>query len=117
MRNNQLNKTTTFKTGKDILNLLSAKEKRYSNSIIKPPSTETEFALFDIWKTVLGNDDFGVNDDFFKIGGNSLKAVQLISRISRRLSVNINLTDIFLRPTISQLAAHILKPSTDLLFS
>ena len=108
MKNTQLNKTLTFKTGKDILNLLEAKEIHASNSTFSPPATETESALYTIWKTVLGHDRFGVNDDFFRIGGNSLKAVQLISRLSLQFSVNINLTDVFLQPTITQLAAHIL---------
>jgi amino acid adenylation domain-containing protein len=117
MKNRQLNKTLAFKTGKDILNLLESKENHSSNSTFSPPSTEAESALFGIWKTVLGHDGFGVTDDFFKIGGNSLKAVQLISRISRRFNVNINLTDIFLQPTIIQLAAHILNPQKDLLSS
>ena len=117
MKNRQLNKTLAFKTGKDILNLLESKENHSSNSTFSPPSTEAESALFGIWETVLGHDGFGVTDDFFKIGGNSLKAVQLISRISRRFNVNINLTDIFLQPTIIQLATHILNPQKDLLSS
>jgi len=113
MKNDKVNKTLSFKTGKDILNLLSSKEEQTSTSDFSPPSNETESILFEIWKTVLINHEFGVNDDFFKIGGNSVKAVQLISRISRQFPVNINLTDIFLQPTIKQLADYIQLPKTD----
>ncbi|MEJ7675699.1 MAG: condensation domain-containing protein [Chitinophagaceae bacterium] len=54
---------------------------------------------------------------FFKVGGNSLKAVQLVSRISRDFSVHVQLTEIFLQPTIEKLAIHILSQEKSLLSS
>ncbi|MEO7583966.1 MAG: non-ribosomal peptide synthase/polyketide synthase [Ferruginibacter sp.] len=104
MKDDQLIKKTLIgKTGKDLLSLLGAKEKRVHKNIIAP-SGATEVTLYEFWKSLLGHDVFGVNDDFFRAGGNSLKAIQLLSRISAQFAVDIKLTDVFLQPTIAQLA-------------
>jgi len=66
---------------------------------------DIEIVLFNIWKGILGQGNFSKNNDFFEIGGNSIKAVQLASRISKEFSIQIQLTDIFLQTTITQLAA------------
>ena len=84
MKNKQTNKSLIGRTGKDLINLLESKEKRLSKLDAVAPTGETEIALFGIWKKLLGHDNFGVLDDFFKVGGNSLKAIQLLSRISSR---------------------------------
>ncbi|MFN2440946.1 MAG: condensation domain-containing protein, partial [Chitinophagaceae bacterium] len=99
------NKVAIAKTGKDILNLLLSKEKPLNGFSKALPTGDIEIALFSIWKSLLGHGDFFVNDDFFQLGGNSIKAVQLVSRISKEYTISIQLTDIFLQPTISQLAA------------
>jgi acyl carrier protein len=104
MKNKQTNKSLIGRTGKDLINLLESKEKRLSESDAVAPTGETEIALFDVWKKLLGHDNFGVQDDFFKSGGNSLKAIQLVSHISKIFSADIELTDIFLRPTIKAIA-------------
>ncbi|MDQ6844663.1 MAG: phosphopantetheine-binding protein, partial [Bacteroidota bacterium] len=108
MKTNEHNKTFLAKTGKGILDLITSKET--SSTAIDLISRSDEInALFVIWKSLLGHSNFSETDDFFKVGGNSLKAVQLVSRISRGLSVNILLTDIFVNPTIAQLALFIKK--------
>jgi amino acid adenylation domain-containing protein/FkbH-like protein len=71
------------------------------------PATENELAIYEIWKNVLGHGHFGINDDFFTIGGDSLKAVQLVSRISRHFIADLQLIDFYFRPTINQLAEFI----------
>ncbi|MBC9929271.1 non-ribosomal peptide synthetase [Chitinophaga qingshengii] len=57
-----------------------------------------------IWENVLKKDGFGPNDSFFTIGGNSVKAIQVASRIHHQLQVKATLTDIFKYPTIKELA-------------
>ena len=105
MKNKPENKTIGVKTGKDILNLFKSKDKKGNGLHGNMPADEVETGLFSIWAGLLGHENFGVNDDFFQAGGNSLKGVQVISRISRTFRVNIQLTDIFLHPTIVGLAA------------
>ncbi|MBD0255166.1 MAG: amino acid adenylation domain-containing protein [Cytophagales bacterium] len=72
------------------------------------PRTETEKKLAVIWEKVLGKKDIGVRDNFFQLGGHSLKAIQLKSRIHEELAVNLNFRSIFKCPTIEKLAALIL---------
>ncbi len=106
MKRKPFNKTLLGKTGKDLLNLSNIQHGNIpGDQGIQLPVDETEQHLFDIWKGLLGQKSFGVTNDFFKSGGNSLKAIQLISRISNVLLVELELADVFLNPTIQQLAA------------
>ena len=73
----------------------------------RPPATPTEHALAAIWRDVLGLDEVGIQDDFFFLGGHSLKATQVVSQVYRRLGVQIPLREIFNRPVIAELAAAI----------
>jgi hypothetical protein len=104
MKNKSFNKTLTGKTGKDLLNIMGVKVKHASFDVHVGPTGETETTLYAFWKSLLGHDDFGVKDDFFLAGGNSLKAIQLLSRISAFFLVEVSLTEIFLQPTIAQIA-------------
>jgi len=69
-----------------------------------PPETDTEFKLAALWQTVLKRDQVGICDNFFAIGGHSLKATQIISKIYKMWGVNLRLSEIFNNPTIKQLA-------------
>jgi hypothetical protein len=68
------------------------------------PRTEPERALAGIWREVLGAEEVGVHDPFFEIGGNSLRAVQILSRIRSQLGVTLDLEVLFSQPTIAALA-------------
>lgn len=67
------------------------------------PANGIEEQLMSMWKELLGRDDFGTSDNFFLLGGHSLKANQLVGRIHRATGVKIALSDIFFHPTISQI--------------
>ncbi|WP_339776359.1 amino acid adenylation domain-containing protein [uncultured Thalassospira sp.] len=71
------------------------------------PEGLVEETLFDIWKEVLGQDGFGRTDNFFAVGGQSLRAVQVVARIRNRLNANVSVQDIFECATISLLAERI----------
>jgi amino acid adenylation domain-containing protein len=68
------------------------------------PRTEVERALAAIWCEVLGLERCGVRQSFFDLGGHSLKATQVVSRIRQRLGVELPLRAIFSHPTIEELA-------------
>ncbi|MCK4258506.1 MAG: non-ribosomal peptide synthase/polyketide synthase [Halanaerobiales bacterium] len=68
------------------------------------PTTEIEAKLLELWTGILGKEGFGVTDNFFDLGGHSLKATSLIARIHKEFSVEILLGDIFKKPTIRELA-------------
>src|SRR5205814_1170058 len=69
-----------------------------------PPRNPAEEALADIWREVLGVDRVSVHDDFFALGGQSLKATQVVSRIRRHFHVELPVEALFQSPTIADLA-------------
>lgn len=68
------------------------------------PRSTTEQALTGIWQEVLAEDRIGVNDNFFRLGGDSLLATRVISRARQALTVEIPLRALFEAPTIEGLA-------------
>src|SRR6185295_4583363 len=71
------------------------------------PSTEIEKLLARIWCEVLELEAVGVNDNFFKLGGHSLKITQVISRVREALDVELPMRAMFEAPTIATLALRI----------
>jgi tyrocidine synthetase-3 len=74
------------------------------------PRTWIEIKLLEIWRDVLKSPgEIGIEDDFFQLGGHSLKATLLISRIHKALDVQVPLDEFFKRPTIRELSGYINK--------
>lgn len=71
----------------------------------EPPKTAMEHALMRIWQKVLQSEDFGIEDNFFDIGGHSILAVNTVQQITQTLGVNCPLPLIFHHPTVASLAA------------
>jgi thioesterase domain-containing protein len=70
-------------------------------------ASATERALLELWQRVLGTREFGVEDDFFSVGGHSLLAVQLVKEINRTLHTRLSLGVVFEAPTVRKQAARI----------
>jgi amino acid adenylation domain-containing protein len=73
------------------------------------PRTELEEKLLELWQEVLGHDAIGVQDNFFEIGGHSLKASRLVTRLNKQFDVNLRLLVLFNHPTIEGLASELEK--------
>ena len=71
------------------------------------PRTPTEAMLANIWSSVLGVAQISIHDSFFDLGGHSLMATQLISRLRQTFSVEMPLRDLFEAPTVAGLAQRI----------
>ena len=69
------------------------------------PRTDTERRIAAVWAEVLGLEDIGVEDSFFDLGGQSLTATQVVSRLNEGLGFDLPLRGIFEAPTIAGLAA------------
>ena len=69
------------------------------------PSSPTEQAVFDIWAEVLECRDFGVEDDFLELGGDSLQATRVLSRIRDAFDIDLPVATVFADSlTVSSLA-------------
>ncbi|MFC7549668.1 amino acid adenylation domain-containing protein [Plantactinospora sp. GCM10030261] len=74
-----------------------------------PPRTPLEEKLVAIWEQYLPVERVGINDDFFDIGGHSLLANQVISRVQQEFRVELPLRRLFEAPTVALLAVLILE--------
>ena len=72
----------------------------------REPQTEQEKLLCELFAEVLGIKQIGLDDNFFAMGGHSLMATSLVSRIWSRMQIRIPLRVIFAAPTVAQLAGH-----------
>jgi aryl carrier-like protein len=75
-----------------------------SGSAPAPPRTENERTMVALWEEVLGVSPVGVSDNFFDLGGNSLMALKVVSRLTRATGGAVSLTSIFEAPTPRALA-------------
>ncbi|MRX41226.1 amino acid adenylation domain-containing protein [Flavobacterium sp. LC2016-23] len=75
--------------------------------ILTAPQTDTEHVLAELWQSILVVNDISTTDDFFEIGGHSLKAIQLILNLHKKLNVQIRLKDVFEYPKLVDLAAYV----------
>ena len=75
------------------------------------PRNEIEMKMSKIWSSILGIESIGINDDFFRIGGDSISAIQLISRIRNELDIIIAIFDIFNYRTIQNICDNLYKLS------
>ena len=69
------------------------------------PRTPTEAVLVQIFEEVLDQRGLGVEDNFFALGGHSLRVTRAVSRIHDRLQVKIGLREVFAQPTPAGLAS------------
>jgi acyl carrier protein len=72
-----------------------------------PPTSELESRICEIWREVLGLDEVGTRDNFFDLGGDSVCAVKVFAQLSGSSEKNLSIKDIYIYPTISQLAEYV----------
>ena len=71
------------------------------------PSNDLERTLVQLWEEAMGVKGIGVEHDFFELGGNSLVAAALISRVRALMGVKLPMRTVFQAPTIAGMAAMI----------
>jgi non-ribosomal peptide synthetase component F len=84
-----------------------SQESRSSLRVVRehvPPRTATHAVLSRLMGDLLEEDGVGITEDFFALGGNSLVATQLASRIRDTLRVEIPVRLVFANPSVEQLA-------------
>jgi amino acid adenylation domain-containing protein len=102
----QLEKIPLTPNGKVDRKALPKPELKAGDSYIAPRD-EIEKKLTVIWSEILDQTSIGINDNFFHLGGHSLKATILVSKIHKVFQVNVPLAEIFKTPTIRNLSNYI----------
>lgn len=82
-------------------------DRAYLTNEYVAPTTETEKKLSKLIEDFLGYKDVGIEDDFFELGGDSLKAMTLSNRIYKVFNIELTIEDFFTKPTIKALASEI----------
>lgn len=75
----------------------------------EPPQTPIEEALCSIWEEVLKVDRVGRNDNFFVLGGDSLSATRVLTRVNVRMGFQLGIRQVFEFPTLKGQARALLK--------
>jgi acyl transferase domain-containing protein/acyl carrier protein len=83
-----------------------SKRPRLKNPYV-PPGNPMEEKLTIVFQRFFGYEQVGIKDDFFELGGDSLKATVLVVNIHKELNIKIPLAEIFQTPTIKGLAKYI----------
>lgn len=82
-----------------------------------PPQNNIQGILADIWQKFIGLQTVGIHDDFFELGGDSLKAITLAHKIHKELGVEVPPVEFFNNPTIEKLSGYVEKSKTNTFFS
>ncbi len=89
------------------LPVMKINEQKLKRAEYIAPQDETEEKLVQIWSEILGVEKIGIQDNFFALGGHSLKATSLISKVFKEFHVELSLREIFKDPTIIKMAENI----------
>ena len=81
------------------------------------PANELERLIAGIWSEVLGLEQVGTQDNFFDLGGHSLRLLQVHLKLRQALGRDVPLYELFQYPTVSTLAAHLHRGDTESLES
>lgn len=70
------------------------------------PRTKTETIILEAMKKILDVEELGIRDDFFRCGGQSIKAIALVKELSRQ-GITIKVNEVFVNQTVEKIAATI----------
>ncbi|MBI4662221.1 MAG: amino acid adenylation domain-containing protein [Verrucomicrobia bacterium] len=93
--------------------LFEIKDESEGDTTLALPRTPTEQALAEVWEEVLGVKRAGAQDNFFDLGGHSMLATQVISRVYRIFQCELSVRDLFECPTVAELARRIDRAHAD----
>lgn len=91
----------------DKTELLNLAAKRSNSAGDEVPLTSEQRVLSEIWTSILGVKKVGIHDDFFELGGNSMKVIQLVTALNKTFECKVSFAEIFENPTIETLSQRI----------
>ncbi|MBT7590555.1 MAG: amino acid adenylation domain-containing protein [Candidatus Scalindua sp.] len=98
-------------TGKVDLNFLAESDSGAAlnqEAAFVEPLTKTGRKLAEVWQTALGRGRVGIHDNYFYLGGDSIKAIQVVSRMLRE-GLKVEIRDLFRYPTIAELEPYVVE--------
>lgn len=96
-----------------LFELLHDTRSRSDNKLsFRKPSSPVEERIHEIWCEVLDLPVIDCNDNFFSIGGDSIKLIRLVSKMKNRFGIDVEFSKFYELPTIEKMAALITKRST-----
>jgi amino acid adenylation domain-containing protein len=90
---------------------LPSPTQRAATSQYVAPRTASESKMAEIWQDLLQRKQVGVTDNFFALGGQSLLAVMLVSRVEKEFGIRLPLSRVLEKPTIEELVGSLGQPS------
>lgn len=78
------------------------------NGLGLPPENAVETIISEIWQNVLGTNHIGMEEHFLELGGHSVKAAKIVSRVRDRFTIDLKFSDLFQFPTIRSLSTHVI---------
>lgn len=78
-----------------------------SSDVPNRDHSDLELRIAEVWRGVLHSDDFGFEDNFFEVGGDSLMVASVLERLGEAIGKQIPMTALFQYPTIRLLAEHL----------
>ncbi|MFD2726452.1 non-ribosomal peptide synthetase [Hyunsoonleella rubra] len=91
------------KVDKTKLGALNIVARENPENSTEAPKNNLEQQLLDIWKSIVGIETLGTNDNFFEVGGDSILSIQIIA-MARKMGIAIAPNQLFEHQTISELA-------------
>ena len=79
-----------------------------------PPKTVIEKRLTKLWQDSLGIDCVGISDNFFNLGGHSLKGLQLIDKVNKEFKCSLSIQHLYQQPTIQNFSLLIENPDLEI---
>jgi len=70
----------------------------------RAPETDTEAKLCRLWQEILGIEAVGAEDDFFRLGGDSILAAEFLKRLREETGLELSMVRFFEEPTVSAVA-------------
>jgi len=80
------------------------------------PVTNTEKQLESLWCEILGLERIGIDDNFFDLGGNSLRGISLVQKLKSKLNLNLKIVQLFEYPSIRKQAEFFKNEGNDSVF-
>ncbi|HLP46244.1 MAG TPA: amino acid adenylation domain-containing protein, partial [Candidatus Kapabacteria bacterium] len=77
-----------------------------------PPRNDLEKTIAEIWQDVIGVEKVGIDDSYFNLGGDSIKAIRISARL-RKSNLKLELADLFRYPTIAELSTYVKRINQD----